>query len=495
MAFLDCIPCSSLLVPRLAAGLLSEKNVKLSMVLSVLGALVSTMAHGHIFSVFIFELFGDNSSVGFMDSVSGTVSLVVAIPVGIAVDKMPRTKLLGGCAVAGLLAAVTGGLAVVVGPHMVGAGESLEEPPSVPRGFVVLMMISLALWGAFFTATTSCSLALFTDSVPSGSRRTDLFATKTTVTLIGHSSGPLLALLCTVFQGNDWKLTHMSYALIPGFALMPVMCWLLTLYEEVDASKLRGLQRGLLEDESPKAAGGRQSSEEARTEKASIVPYVVLVSELITAVGAGMTVKFFGLWFKNVFKFSPAGLCAIQAVTPLAIAVAVQVLSRVVRLAAQLHPGGSPVTVMLVFWMAATGCLVMMTRVEDWRLLVLLHLSRTALANCKEPLTRAILADSIPTSQRGRWNAVHSLTSITWTGSAALGGVLCDRYGYGQTFIFTAGLYSVAALLWVPLIPLVPHSQSKKKVERHKRFDVEEADQKEPIMPSDDPAEWERKTS
>mmetsp|Transcript_84682 Transcript_84682/g.229814 ORF Transcript_84682/g.229814 Transcript_84682/m.229814 type:complete len:207 (+) Transcript_84682:158-778(+) len=187
---------------------------------------------------------------------------------------------------------------------------------------------------------------------------------------------------------------------------------------------------------------------------AAAVPYLLLAAELITSVGAGMTVKFFGLWFKNVFKFTPAGLSLLSCATPVAMAVAVEVLKRVARRC----PCG-PVPAVLGFWLTSIACLLLMVHVKDWRLLVVLHLLRTALANAKEPIARAILADFIPSSRRGRWNAVHSLTGMTWTGSAFLGGILCDRYGYGKTFVITAGLYLLSALLWLPLIKLVPREK------------------------------------
>merc|ERR1719401_293113 len=115
-----------------------------------------------------------------------------------------------------------------------------------------------------------------------------------------------------------------------------------------------------------------------------------------------------------------------------------------------------------------------MTVVSDWRLLVVLHLVRTALANSKEPTARSILADFIPSDKRGRWNAVHSLTGMTWTGSAALGGILCDRYGYGKTFVVTAVMYMCAAACWLPLIPLVPGERSAKRQKLAQRNAVSE---------------------
>lgn len=440
----------------LPAGLYSERNVKLSMALSVLGALVTTIAHGHLFTAFVFELYGSNASVGLVESVGGITALATALPAGLAVDGMSRPRLLRCCAALGLAAALSGALAVVAGPIVKVDGE----PPG--RAYTALLLASLALWGTFFNTSSSAALALFADSVPDGARRRDLYSLKSTITMMSMACGPLLNLLCTSLQGNSWSLQHTSVALLPGFALMPVMCALLTRFEEVGESK-RGLSAPLLDN----AERGRTGPSEAApapepappaVRGAAAVPYLLLAAELITAIGAGMTVKFFGLWFKNVFNFTPAGLSLLQAATPLCIAVAVQALQR----ASAACPWG-PVPAILAFWLVSIVLLLAMTQVTDWRVLVALHLMRTALANCKEPLARAILADFIPSKRRGRWNAVHSLTGVTWTGSAALGGILCDKYGYGKTFVITAGLYLCACAFWVPLIRLVPKDSKAKR--------------------------------
>lgn len=449
-----CSKRRKLRAPRRAspwsADLISARNVKLSLMIAVLGSLVSTIAHGHLFTAFVFELFGDNKSVGLTESIAGVAAVVTAIPVGIAVDKMPRTLLLRWCALAGLLAAGSGVVAVSLGPTFAAKAAGVtgsDAPEGLGKTFQALLCMHLILWGVFFNTTSSASLALFADSIPMGARRRDIFALKSTVTFFALATGPLITLAKT---GPSWNLKQMSYALMPGFLLMPLMSCLLLLFEEVKPPSANSNEQALEAAETGTAITPTDRSRQPLP-GTELVPYLLLAAEMITSVGAGMTVKFFGLWFKNVYHFSPRDLALLQATTPVAIAAAVQALQTSTRLC----PCG-PVPVMLAFWLTSIACLLAMTVVTDWRALVVLHLVRTAFANCKEPLSRAILADVIPSEKRGRWNAVHSLTGMTWTGSAALGGVLCDRYGYGKTFVVTAGLYVVAACFWLPLIKCVP---------------------------------------
>ena len=54
--------------------------------------------------------------------------------------------------------------------------------------------------------------------------------------------------------------------------------------------------------------------------------------------------------------------------------------------------------------------------------LVLLHLSRTAFANCGRPLMKSLMMDNVPSRHRGKFNALDSVRSFSWSGSAAAGG-------------------------------------------------------------------------
>ena len=55
---------------------------------------------------------------------------------------------------------------------------------------------------------------------------------------------------------------------------------------------------------------------------------------------------------------------------------------------------------------------------------------RTAIMNSSTGIKRSILMDAVPKASRVRWNSLESMTRMTWSGSAVLGGYLVDRFGY-----------------------------------------------------------------
>ena len=90
---------------------------------------------------------------------------------------------------------------------------------------------------------------------------------------------------------------------------------------------------------------------------------------------------------------------------------------------------------------------------------VALHLLRSALANGTTPISTSISMDFVPSETRARWSSLGSVVQACWSGSAALGGVLADRYGYAVVFMITAAFHVAGTLVQATLLPMVPRRE------------------------------------
>ena len=61
---------------------------------------------------------------------------------------------------------------------------------------------------------------------------------------------------------------------------------------------------------------------------------------------------------------------------------------------------------------------------------------------------------------RARWNSIDGVLIFGWSGSALLGGVLIDRYGFDVTFCITAVMQAIGTCFTVPLLFLVPRKEA-----------------------------------
>ncbi len=184
------------------------------------------------------------------------------------------------------------------------------------------------------------------------------------------------------------------------------------------------------------------------------VPYLCGANDFIVSIGAGMTVKFFNLFFIQEYGFGPISICALQCVYPIVIALFMQILGFLGR-----RFGRAQVSFTSFFLNAGMFFLLSVVENEWW--LLAIFLVRGGLANGVNPLDRSIIMDFTPSNERGKWNAVESFTSLTWSGSAFIGGYISDNHDYRTTFRIT-GMFYMGALVvfYTPLLFLVPRAPS-----------------------------------
>merc|ERR1719161_2171607 len=74
--------------------------------------------------------------------------------------------------------------------------------------------------------------------------------------------------------------------------------------------------------------------------------------------------------------------------------------------------------------------------------------------------------DFTPSSQRGRWNTLWSLVRMSPLSiSASIAGKIADTHGYRFMFQVTAAIYALGALVYSPLLALVPRREGAPKKE------------------------------
>ena len=99
------------------------------------------------------------------------------------------------------------------------------------------------------------------------------------------------------------------------------------------------------------------------------------------------------------------------------------------------------------------------------------EISHTTSTLCRSLLTRArktaicccqksILNDYVKKEERGFWNALESITRVGWSGSAMVGGIIVNRFGFGWSFGLTASMQFLAWCFRWTLLPLVPKREA-----------------------------------
>ena len=297
----------------------------------------------------------------------------------------------------------------------------------------------LFMWGSFRGFTMAPLDALFADSVATP-ERAKYQVRKFVATLAGASIGPLLAVLLFRNVGDTWTKNELRIVIAAGTASAVIP--LVSLFWLHDKHSL---------DE--KTSGPLLSVQEDKNDLTSQrIRILCFTADLLGGLASGMTIKFFPLFFKNMTHLSPGEVNTVTIATTF-LMIFGSVSSQ--KLASRI--GRMPVIlvykllgIILLFVMALRKDLW-----EDWAIIVPIYCARTVLMNSTAPLHKSILMDHCGKEQRARWNALDSIVTFGWSGSALLGGILADKHGFGYTFLITAILQSVGFLCLVGLGTLV----------------------------------------
>lgn len=395
-----------------------NSNVRLIFIFTILQSLGRGIWQGSVLSAFIFYIAGESTTwLGFTSAASGITMTLVVFPAGFMADKFRRDKLLKFAGIFGLISSA----------FMIFAQDLL------------LIFIALAFWGLFQGFNRPANESLLADSIQSG-QRSEIYSRLQFYRQIANSVGPFLNILFFFVLGNVWEINILKTVMIFGIIISTSSIFPLFLMND---------DKGVEQSES--IYSDRENGENGKSLKRSVklIPIVILSSNLLVGSAAGMTIKFFPIFFIEIYSMDPMTVNFILGVTSVFTG-----LSSVI--AQKLSRRNGRVQMMIIGQLLATFFLFLISTYPTILVLGVLFVLRGALMNASQPLSRSILMDVIPRRHRGKINSIEALAwGLFWNASAALGGVLIDKYDYSVTFRITATVYLIATLPLALIIPLV----------------------------------------
>ena len=406
-----------------------------------------------VLSTFVFLLKKDDyRAVGFITAVMGLAQLVTSFPTGYLADRYRRDLLLRVASVVGLLAMASTLFAI----H---------------KSHYVALVIGLAVWGSYWGISNTAMSAIFADSIPTG-ERSKYFTQRSLLMNVGFAVGPMASLVMFAVLGDTWSVRDCATVLAVGQAIclpaVMLLCFLSDDYvvqhetphdesnEETNISAIAGINRNdtnqaaisigdaTLEDD----AGQNTSSgtvlcclpNERR------IAIFVASADLISGLASGMSIRYFPIFFVDSLKMGPVLVQILYAISPLCLAGCMKVAQRMSKTFGRCRIAVTFkwIGILLMYAMVA----VHESGQPRW-LVCTIYVLRTAFMNSTGALTRSVLMDNVPTKERARWAALESLNMFSWSGSAALGGVLVGYTGLVPLFCITASIQFLATF---PLI-------------------------------------------
>ncbi|KAL1526767.1 hypothetical protein AB1Y20_015463 [Prymnesium parvum] len=440
-------------------------NVVVHVLLRLTSGFANSVWHGTVFVTFVYGLTGSNAFAGSLDAVQNVSALLCSLPIGWLADRWSASGVIALCALLVPVAAALTALAAV-------CGESISSFEVCRGGKAeVFLLVAQACWGAIGAAVDGPAQAMYAGSMRRADRSHFYTIAFVAYTLAG-AAGRLLTICMFLAHGNAWDLSTLRDAVLVGvaFELLAGGC-MLGYRSKAIVDEPR--EHANYKDSSPREAESEAPenvSEPACSDWIWLMPYVQLSSNLCFSWGAGMTVRFFPLFFERDCQLTPVGVQSVYLILPLVIALSSNVAAIIAKRL------GRVLTIVLI---RGAGCLLLVLMyiyadvrsdspqqgpLSVWRphvlFLVGLFLMRSGLANCTTPLSSALLMDYVSPTVRARWAGLGgSVVKVSWAASAAIGGVLADQYGYRFTFLLTALLQGVGTILQASLLTILPSSE------------------------------------
>jgi len=418
-------------------------NVKLIFSFYLFNSLGRGIWMGTALSMFIYifageagGLFGLSQSVvlGLTSAASGITMTIFVFPAGYFADRFRRDILLK-------IAGVIG----VIGLAFIAFGNSF-----------LYIFIALFLLGLFNALVRPSLEALFADSVESG-YRSKIYSWAHLVRQFAMAAGPIIGAILFAIIGNEWDLGILKKVMYVGFAVSMIGIVILFIFKD---ERSLGKESEAIAEEVTEEVEEQQSRLALKVDSgkaAKLIPILLVSSNLLVGIGAGMSIKYFPVFFTEKYFISPVWLNVIMGATSLATGLLGLVSQKVsLRL-------GRVQTIFIVQFIA-TFCLLIIAIYPPFAVLVPFFILRGSFMNAGQPLSRSILMDVIPKRRRGIWNSIEAIAwGLFWNASAVIGGFIVGaNNNFNLCFIITTFIYIVGMIPVILMMPLVGKEREAK---------------------------------
>ncbi|MHA2317288.1 MAG: MFS transporter [Candidatus Hodarchaeales archaeon] len=413
-------------------------NVKLHFAYSFFQSLGRGIWMGNVLSNWIYLIAGEsNELLGLTSAITGLAMTMTVLPSGFFADKIEKRYILRLASVVGFLGLIAALLA-----------QSLE-----------MIFLALLFWGLFQGLNRPSVESLFADSVESGAR-SEVYAWVHLVRQSGMAVGPLVNIILFLFLGDTWDLDVLKGVMTVGILISMISLIILAMYDD---RKSLGEESDRIVEQNINNRSHNNNNNNKKYNKSLVIIVVLMTSNLIIGFGAGMTIKFFPVFFMTIYALTPILVQMIMAGTSILTGIA-SIIAQ--RLSLRSGRAGGRAAMIFAVQGLATMCLFIIATYPPIFILVPVFLARGSLMNASQPLSRSILMDVVPKKHRGGVNALQALAwGLFWNVSAALGGFLIGPYNNFQLcFLITGSIYVIGTLPILILIPLVSREKRETKV-------------------------------
>ncbi len=404
-----------------------NKNIKLAMISSIFVMSSNGLLVSAIFSIFVKGIGGSDLIVGYVSFFGGLVLLVGILPAGLLADRFSRKLSLR----LGLVFLFFGFLSFYLSNNLFNL-------------YIAFGIFNLG--NAFIRPSRD---ALIADSVINN-KREKIYGQLFFLQRVSNGLGPLFAVFLFLIIGDNWHVETMKQVLFIG--LFGLIIGIIIMFFMDDKYSLGS------ESESTNhlAQSTNVTSKPLQFIKNNNIALFILFLGLIISIGAGMTVRFFPIFFKEDYNLPPSIVNFIYFLVAFATGIIAILVTKYVHKIGKIE---SIVTVQVI----AIVSLFIIALIPPISILIPIFLIRGSFMNASQPVKNAMIMDLVPKRNRGIFQSLQVLTErFFWSFSAGIGGVLLSFTSFPVLYITTGTIYIFGTLPFLLLINKMPNNKLKK---------------------------------
>eukprot|EP00939_MAST-03C_sp_MAST-3C-sp1_P003133 g3133.t1 len=184
---------------------------------------------------------------------------------------------------------------------------------------------------------------------------------------------------------------------------------------------------------------------------ARVLRWSIVVYDILRVLFGGLVDKYFGIFFQDTLHISPILAALIQMACRLCIVI----VTALVGWLSKYVPAARVCLALLMLVNVANATLAFdpyeNADASKW-ILVAAYVLRGSTLVSIFGLKHALLMDRVPKKHRGKFSALDDLQSGFWSGTAAVGGIVIDDYGYRTAFAIMGGGFGLATCSWLGVV-------------------------------------------
>lgn len=183
--------------------------------------------------------------------------------------------------------------------------------------------------------------------------------------------------------------------------------------------------------------------------KNRIIPSLIVCADIVSGLSSGVSIRYFSIFFMHNLHLSPVMVQVLFAIGPVCQAALMKLAQNRSKTYGRcyitiLHRwiGILCMVLMIICYVSTTNNIL---KFPTW-IICAFYLLRVGFMNSTNPLTKSMLMDNVPAKERGKWSALESVNMFSWSGSAAIGGILVAEKGIVFNFCITSGMQLLSTI-------------------------------------------------